>query len=263
MGKFGGRELGYGADLDLVFVGEDSGVAQKIAAASAQTSADGALSRVDARLRPDGEKGPLVSLLESYAQYYEMRAQFWELQALTRARPVAGRWQNEFMTLAQAAWRRAGQDVDFRTKIDNMLERIRRERGSGSEFLDFKTGTGGIIEAEFLVQGVQMSADIWEPNWTRAVDRLGDAGQLTERQVVDLKQAYEFLRRCESVLRRYENTSVSTLPLDSGEQLAFCRRLGFDKIDMFTEQYNRARESIHEIYCARVKGQTVSGGPGD
>ena len=258
LGKFGGRELSYGADVDVLFVGTDSASAQRIISVSAQPSAEGSLPRIDARLRPDGEKGPLVCSLESFAQYYETRAQLWEIQALTRARPIAGPQQDEFMEIAKAAWRRAGEDVDLPAKIDNMLERIRRDRGSGSEFRDFKTGTGGIIEAEFLVQALQMSANVWEPNWTRAVDRLGEIGQLNESDVTDLRRAYEFLRRCESVLRRYENTSVSVLPADEGEQRIFSRDSGVETVSEFAQQYRAARLSIHQIYCRRIKREPLA-----
>src|SRR5437870_998634 len=131
MGKFGGREITYGADLDVLFVGHESRDAEKLLSVMAQPSAEGNLSRVDARLRPEGEKGPLVCSLETYQRYYAERAQSWELQALTRARPVTGPLAKEFMAIAQNAWHKAGQHVELYTKIDNMLERIRRERSSG------------------------------------------------------------------------------------------------------------------------------------
>ena len=157
-----------------------------------------------------------------------------------------------------SAWQRAAQHVDLNGEIDNMLERIRRERGSGSDFLDFKTGTGGIIEAEFLVQALQMAAGIWEPNWTLAVDRLGDCAQFSGSETENLKSAYNFLRRCESVLRRFENKSLSILPSDPVEQRTFSRRLNFEKIDMFMQQYRAARWSIHEIYDRRIKNRELS-----
>ena len=138
----------------------------------AQPTAEGNIWALDARLRPEGEKGPVVCSLETFESYYADRAQLWEMQALTRARAITGPLKNEFMDLAKAAWRRASQDPELFMKIDSMLERIRRERGSGSDFLDLKTGCGGIIEAEFLVQALQMRADIWEPNWERAVNGL-------------------------------------------------------------------------------------------
>ncbi len=187
LGKFGGREISYGADLDVLFVGDDVRSAQNLVVAMAQPTAEGNIWVLDARLRPEGEKGPLVCSLETYQSYYAGRAQPWELQALTRARAVTGPLQSEFIEMAKHVWRDAGQHVDLRARIDNMLERIRRDRGSGSDFLDFKTGFGGIIEAEFLVQALQMRENIWEPNWERAVDLLRGRGRLIESEIGKLE----------------------------------------------------------------------------
>jgi glutamine synthetase adenylyltransferase len=164
------------------------------------------------------------------------------------------------MSIAQDAWRRACEDPDISAKIDNMLQRIRRERGSGSEFLDFKAGAGGLIEAEFLVQALQMSKKIWEPNWNAAADALREAGAFSPTEATELKRAYEFLRRCESVLRRHENITVSTLPAGQNEQAAFVRRLGFKNVGAFTEAYEAARSVIHQTYDRRMKGGTVTTG---
>jgi glutamate-ammonia-ligase adenylyltransferase len=258
MGKFGGHEITYGADLDVLFVGNESRDAQKLLSVLAQPSAEGNLSRVDARLRPEGEKGPLVCSLETYQRYYAERAHSWELQALTRARPVIGPLQTEFMAIAKNAWDKAGQHVDLYTKIDNMLERIRRERSSGDEFLEFKTGSGGIIEAEFLVQALQMRNAIWEPNWTSAVERLREVGQFTEAETRALKGAYEFLRGCESVLRRYENKSVSALPTDLNEQRKLAKRLGYSDANAFTKEYVDVRETMHALYQRHIKKTLAS-----
>src|SRR6266404_5049195 len=254
LGKFGGREISYGADLDVLFVGDDIRAAQNLVVTMAQPTAEGNIWVLDARLRPEGEKGPLVCSLETYQSYYAARAQPWELQALTRARAVTGPQQSEFIEMAKRAWRDAGQHVDLRARIDNMLERIRRDRGSGSDFLDFKTGAGGIIEAEFLVQALQMRENIWEPNWERAVDRLRESGCLADSEVVTLKEAYAFLRRCESVLRRFENRAVSALPSDPDEQRKLAIRLGYEEFDVFRERYVDARETIHALYERRVRG---------
>ncbi len=254
LGKFGGREISYGADLDVLFVGDDIRAAQNLVVTMAQPTAEGNIWVLDARLRPEGEKGPLVCSLETCQSYYAGRAQPWELQALTRARAVTGPLQSEFIETAKHAWRDAGQHVDLRARIDNMLERIRRDRGSGSDFLDFKTGAGGIIEAEFLVQALQMRENIWEPNWERAVDRLRESGCLGDSEVVTLKEAYAFLRRCESVLRRFENRAVSALPSDPDEQRKLAIRLGYEEFDVFRERYVDARETIHALYERRVRG---------
>ncbi len=248
LGKFGGREISYGADLDVLFVGEDIRAAQNLMIAMAQPTAEGNIWALDARLRPEGEKGPVVCSLDTFESYYASRAQLWELQALTRARAVSGPLQNDFMAIAKAAWSRACQDADLFMKIDDMVQRIRRERGSGSDFRDLKTGGGGIIEAEFLVQALQMRAKIWEQNWDRAVDGLHQGGHLHKSDVAKLKSSYAFLRGCELVLRRYDNRSISTLPSDPDEQRKFAIRLGYNEFDGFSRHYLDARQAIHEIY---------------
>jgi glutamate-ammonia-ligase adenylyltransferase len=220
--------------------------------AMAQPTAEGNIWALDARLRPEGEKGPVVCSLATFESYYAGRAQLWELQALNRARAISGPLKNEFMAIAKSAWRRAGQDADLFKKIDDMVQRIRRERGSGSDFLDLKTGSGGIIEAEFLVQALQMRAKIWEPNWERAVGALHKRGHLDKSDVAKLKNSYAFLRRCELVLRRYDNRSVSTLPSDTDEQRKFAIRLGYNEFAAFSRDCLDARHAIHALYQRRI-----------
>jgi glutamate-ammonia-ligase adenylyltransferase len=252
MGKFGGSEITYGADLDVVFVGDESGVAQKLLGAHNQGSAEGNLPPLDARLRPEGEKGPLVCNIETFAAYYRTRAQPWELQALTRARPVTGPRGEEFMEIARAAWERGSQDPGLEQNIDNMLERIRRDRGSGAEFLNLKTGSGGLVEAEFLTQTLQMRNQVWQTNWTKALSALSAAGKLGESEATPLKKAYLFLRRCESILRRYENTSVSTLPSDPKQQASLSHRMGAESMEAFRREYDEARSTIHQTYLRHM-----------
>src|SRR5437879_3830474 len=107
-----------------------------------------------------------------------------------------------------------------------MLERIRRERGSGSDFLDLKTGTGGMIEAEFCVQDVQMRSGILEPNWQRALIALREIEMVSDRDASNATQSYEVLRCAERALRRFENKNISTLPSAREEQEKLAKRLG-------------------------------------
>ena len=248
LGKFGGSQISYGADLDVVFVGDANRPAQKLITAMAQPTAEGDIWALDTRLRPEGENGPLVCPVETYQWYYADRAQLWEIQSLTRARPISGPLQAEFMRVAKSAWRRASQDAEFLVKIDSMLERIRTERGSGSDFLDLKTGRGGIIEAEFVVQASQMRESIWEPKWQHAVDLLRRRGVFSDAEATKLKQSYGFLRRCESVLRRFDNKGVSAFPSDPNEQRKLSIRLDYDSFETLRRDYVEARETIHAIY---------------
>jgi glutamate-ammonia-ligase adenylyltransferase len=253
LGKFGGCEIGYGADLDVVFVGEDVRAAQHLMVAMAQTTGEGSIWTLDARLRPDGEKGILSCSITAYEAYYQTRGQLWEAQALTRARPIAGPLQNEFMALARRVWRIAGQRADLFAQINAMLERIRRDRGTSDE-LDFKTGAGGVIEAEFLVQALQMRAGIWNPKMNGALGQLTEAGVMQKPDAEALRGHYEYLRSLESILRRWENKSVSTLPTDKIEQEKLAKRAGAKSLNEFAETYRRARAGIHAVYSRYLTG---------
>ena len=204
------------------------------------------IATVDARLRPEGEKGPLVSSLEAFEAYYRDRAQFWEIQALTRARPITGPDQESFRAIAHAAWSIAGRDPHLFEKIDTMLKRVRTERGSGNDALDFKTGVGGIVEAEFLVQALQMRNDVREPSVRLAIVKL--AGIISSEDADLLGRRYEFLRRLETVLRRRRNTSVSSLPADPGEQRRLAIGMEFKDRETWRKRCERARTDIHCIY---------------
>ena len=249
MGKFGGRDLSYGADLDVLFLGGNTRAAQDILVEMGRKTGEGSIATVDARLRPDGEKGPLTCSLATYAAYYGSRAQLWEIQALTRARIICGPHGNDFIELAQSAWRAAGKREDLIALIDAMRERIRRERGSGSEILDLKTGLGGIIEAEFLVQALQMHTGTWNPQFPFAVADLTQLGIFSANDAAALQKSYDFLRRCESILRRWDNKTVGALPADEAEQQKLARRIGAKDLAAFGEQYRAARETIHAIYA--------------
>jgi [glutamine synthetase] adenylyltransferase / [glutamine synthetase]-adenylyl-L-tyrosine phosphorylase len=248
LGKFGGSEIGYGADLDVVFLGEDVRAAQHLMVAMTQPTAEGSIWTLDARLRPDGEKGILSCSLTAYESYYQTRGQLWEAQALTRARPIAGPLQNEFMDLAQRVWRMAGQRADLFNQIDAMLQRVQRNRGSSVDELDFKTGTGGIVEAEFLVQALQMRTGVWNPKMMGALEQLAEAGIVATGDAEALRTHYEHLRSIESVLRRWENKSVSILPADKVGQEQLARRVGAKDLDSFAHTYREARAGIRAIY---------------
>ncbi len=255
LGKFGGCELNYGADLDVIFIGDDTRPAQNLITAVTQPSSEGMIASLDARLRPDGEKGALVAPLAAYQSYYRDRAQLWEIQALTRARPITGPSQAAYLDSIRTIWGKVGQQPDLFAKIDGMLERIHRERGSGNGFLDFKTGIGGMIEAEFLVQALQMRAGIWEPNFESAVARLVENSAISNSDGPRATESYNFLRRIEMALRRFENKNVAGLPATPEEQAKLSKWLGYKVVDTFVSEYHAAREAIHTLYEQYVKSQ--------
>lgn len=247
LGKFGGREISYGADLDILFIGDDPRPAQNLIGEMALSTAEGSFATLDPRLRPEGEKGPLVCSLATLRVYYANRAQFWELQALTRARGISGPLRYDFEALAKELWLEAGRRLDLVRQIENMLVRIANDRGSGNDFNDFKTGIGGMIEAEFLVQGLQMRHGIWEPNFLSALDKLRSRKIVAAGDAGSLRSAYNFLRSCESVLRRWGNRGVSRLPASRPEEDIFARRMQCATIEDFRKPYGRAREIIRSL----------------
>ncbi|HUJ10717.1 MAG TPA: bifunctional [glutamate--ammonia ligase]-adenylyl-L-tyrosine phosphorylase/[glutamate--ammonia-ligase] adenylyltransferase [Verrucomicrobiae bacterium] len=266
MGKFGGQELGYGADLDVLFVtghGANAGdpvQAGKLATSvidfmSRQTSA-GTLFAMDARLRPDGAKGPLASSLEAHRDYYVKRAEFWERQALIKARFVAGdaKLGKEFLQTVHGFVYGKALTPDELKEMRQMRHRIETERGDQKHVeLEFKTGPGGLVDVEFLVQKLQLQHGPTHPqlrtaHTLAALNRLTVLGFIDEEQTASLRRHYTFLRRIESTLRRMENTSVSKLPVAAREQEQLSKRLGFALAEDFLDAYRHATKRIREIY---------------
>ena len=264
MGKFGGRELGYGADLDVLFVGgtgaNDQAQAIKLASSvidfMSRPTGAGALFAVDSRLRPDGAKGTLASSLGTHRDYYAKRAQLWERQALTKARFVAGdpKLGQDFMRMVhEIVYGRAATDEEL-TEIRQMRRRIETERGDQQHpDLEFKTGPGGLVDVEFLVQALQLRHGHAHPQLRTAhtlavLNRLTALGLIEEDQSAPLRKNYLFLRRIESVLRRVENTSISKIPLDEREQQGLAKRLGFATAAEFLKTYRDTTRKTREIY---------------
>jgi glutamate-ammonia-ligase adenylyltransferase len=264
MGKYGGQELGYGADLDVLFVGGRDGGDQAQACRLAtvvmrlmtEQTAAGTLFPVDPRLRPDGEKGPLASALPAHRDYYRERAMLWERQALTKARWVAGEETlgRKFMVVAhEAAFERGLSDEEL-GQIVNMRRRIEMERGDQAHReWEFKTGPGGLVDVEFLVQALQMRhgrdhEPVRTSHTLSALNRLTAAGIVEDELSYDLRRGYLFLRKIESVLRRMENTSVSRLPSAEKDRLALARRMGFGTLADFERAYAGMTGRIRAVF---------------
>ena len=247
MGKFGGRELVYGADLDILFIGANNAAAAEIIRTMTHVSPEGAVFSIDPRLRPEGDAGPLASSLSAFENYFERRAQTWEAQALSKARPVAGPDEERFLAIARSAWSRVGRKSDLEAEIKAMHERIVQERAGGNDFTAFKTGRGGLMELEFYTQALQMRHELWENNTLNALRSLSAAGALPSENAARASASYEFLRRLEAVLRRVDDKPVSLLPHDSATQRQVARRCGEPDLEAFLARYREARETIREI----------------
>lgn len=220
-GSFGGRELGFGSDLDLVFLYDGASSAsetdgarpldavryytrlvQKLIAMLAMPTAAGRLYEVDLRLRPDGAKGLLVSSLESFSAYQRERAWTWEQQALVRARAVAGdeALAHAFEQLRAQVLGMPREPGPLAADVIAMRERMRNEldRSRAGSF-DLKQGEGGLVDLEFLLQAgvlrhassaTQVLATTRTPELIAA---LADCGFFDQARAADLQHAHQTL----------------------------------------------------------------------
>ncbi len=255
-GKLGGKEVGYGSDLDIIFVTDASAKKlpplQKMAAEvmdllSRQTEL-GIVFPTDARLRPDGEKGLLVTTLEACGEYYHKRAALWEIQSLSRTRPVAGDLKIgerfEKMTAALPL------PSDWKQQIIRMRERIEKERTpAGQDHLAIKTGRGGLMDAEFLAQTICLENRWHEPNTLKALQRAVASGALNRADGDKLLENYRKLRRIEGILRRWSFAGEVLLPDDDAALYRVAVRCGFENSASFMRELNEVREGIRAVYA--------------
>lgn len=219
LGKLGGREITFGSDIDLVFVTQGEVTASETKAAERLLSMltsytkEGVAYRVDTRLRPEGSKGPLVSSVSAFRKYYESSAHFWELQALLRARPLAGdlRTRRLFMSMAKDTLLARGCDV-LASDILHMRQRILQELSRARDGYDIKLGSGGLEELEFTVQFLQLrncsviegsrsTLPVLVQNTMKAIQRLTLAGVVDSSDAGLFADAYLFFRTLESLMR--------------------------------------------------------------
>ncbi|MDW8310396.1 MAG: bifunctional [glutamate--ammonia ligase]-adenylyl-L-tyrosine phosphorylase/[glutamate--ammonia-ligase] adenylyltransferase, partial [Verrucomicrobiales bacterium] len=275
LGKLGGCEINYGSDLDVVFVAppgtRNLARLQPLAVAVldliSRRTERGLVFHTDARLRPDGEKGLLVNTLDAFEEYYRRRAWLWEIQALTRTRPVAGdlalgrafqqftaRLTN-FSAAAPPADRPACFAPDWKQQIHAMRMRIEKERTPpGRDALAIKTGRGGLMDAEFIAQTLCLEHGWQEAHTLRALERGRDAGVLPDAE--RLLENYRALRRVEGILRRWSYEGETVLPDDPAPFYRVAVRCGFETPEAFRDALAQWRGAIREVY-RKVFGATV------
>jgi glutamate-ammonia-ligase adenylyltransferase len=264
LGKLGGAEIDYGSDLDVVFVAGSRArnlpalgrlALEVLDLVSARTE-QGMVFRTDARLRPDGEKGLLVNTLSAYEEYYRQRAQLWEIQSLTRTRPVAGDLKSgaQFQKLAAmlASFRQpslplAAYTPDWKQKIHQMRMRIEKERTpAGKDDLAIKTGIGGLMDAEFIAQALCLEQGWQEANTLRALERGRAATVLPEADKLIVN--YRQVRRLEGILRRWSYEGETVLPDNPAPYYRVSVRCGFPSPVAFREALAAWRRAIREVY---------------
>jgi glutamate-ammonia-ligase adenylyltransferase len=271
LGKLGGREINYGSDLDIVFVtnAHPKNLPQLQRMAAAFLDLMGPVFHLDARLRPDGEKGLLVNTIERCEEYYRKRAGLWEIQALTRVRPIAGDREAgaQFQQLAATLANFTSENVaasfvlakksglvaytpNWKKEIDTMRERVARERTpSGKDPLAIKTGVGGLMDAEFLAQAFCLACGWQEPNTWDALQRGGQAGLLAQQDFQMLLKNYDALRRIEGILRRWSYEGEILLPADEAAQNRVAIRCGFAGAGEFMRTVEETRAGIRSVYA--------------
>jgi glutamate-ammonia-ligase adenylyltransferase len=272
MGKLATRELTYGSDLDVIFFyGVDSSdehavieaqeyfvrLAQKLIWALSARTVEGVCYEIDARLRPSGTQGMLVTSLASFERYHETSAQVWERQALLRARGVAGSeaLAADFERLRRAILTRP-LPVNAAAEIHRIRQRVEAElaRETVSRH-DFKTGRGGIQDIENVVQLLQLThaaehPDLLAPRPTATqIERLRALGYLDDDAVVTLRNGWHFLQRLSSRLRIVENRSISDLDEERGDLDAIARTLGYPA----SQRSDGARRALLEDYAAHTR----------
>ena len=270
LGKLGGAELDYGSDLDLLFVAGPKArnlarlaqLALAVMDLLSTRTEQGVVFHTDARLRPDGEKGLLVNTLGAFESYYRQRAELWEIQALTRARPVAGDLklglQFQQLAAALANFKQPGLPLaafkpGWKQTVHRMRLRIEKERTPpGKEALAIKTGRGGLMDAEFIAQTLCLEQGWQQPNTLLALERARAAGALPDAAL--LIESYRRLRRVEGILRRWSYEGETMLPDDPAPYYRVSVRCGFPTPAAFRAAVARWRQAMRKVYD-KVLGQ--------
>jgi len=277
LGKLGGQELNYSSDIDLIFLysheGETSGgtsgtttnaeyfvrLAQSVLKLVTEATPEGALYRVDMRLRPQGAEGELAASIPAALQYYRSRAREWELQMLIKGRcsagdvPAARRFLREVLPLVyRNEFNLAAVEVvlNAREEITRDLQRRAARSTDHSVEWNVKLSLGGIRDIEFLTQCLQRLYGGTD-SWLRAgstllsLQRLHDKGHLSGRDFFRLGTAYQFLRKVEHRLQLRDGLQRHTLPeaADALERLA--RRSGVEPV--LSEKRTAGQQLVHRL----------------
>ncbi len=281
MGKFGGAEMSYLSDLDVIFIYSPpeeyigkfsshewfSRFAGRILSILSLPTAEGVAWAIDTRLRPSGNKGPLVSSIDSFREYHNTSSQLWEKQALIKARPITGpeRLTDAVDGIISDCIRNTTITETERSEIDRLRKRMESEIAmEDTQHVDVKTGHGGLIDVEFLTQALILThadkhPEVMVKNTLKSLTALRDAGLLNEEWFEALDAGYRFLTNLEDRLRIMENKSIDRMPLSGDKFRALAKRLGYDSgaEDQLAEEYISVTNSIRSIYNAVFRAGSV------
>ncbi len=267
MGKLGARELNLSSDIDLIFTYPAQGgvdgprylsneqfftrLSQQLIKALNTQTADGFVFRVDTRLRPFGESGPLAMCFDAMESYYESQARQWERYAMIKSRVLTGEPEAVARLVAML------QPFVYRRYLDfNAIESIRdMKRLIGRELLkkgisdNIKLGPGGIREIEFIGQAFQLIRGGRQPELQirpilEVLSNLSELKLLPEDAVQELVDAYRFLRLVENRLQAWQDRQTHLLPESATAQLRLARAMGFADWPGFLDQLDQHRGRV-------------------
>jgi glutamate-ammonia-ligase adenylyltransferase len=286
MGKLGGMELNYHSDLDIIFIHEESGetrpvpghdpdrfrpqtnqeyfsrLAQRIISVLTLKTPEGSLYEIDTRLRPSGNQGPLVTSLAAYREYHQTTAQPWERQALIKARVVFG--PAELAQKISALNRQIVYDRELPENLSGEIRRLRERMETeiareGLNHFNIKTGRGGMVDVEFIVQYLQLQhgaahAELQVHNTLEALAGLHQTGLIATEDFAILLTGYEFLRRLENKLRLVHDESISALSSEPAYLRKLAQRLGYpdrpQRADqLFLAEYRQMTTGIRAVFA--------------
>ncbi|GAA2522424.1 MULTISPECIES: bifunctional [glutamine synthetase] adenylyltransferase/[glutamine synthetase]-adenylyl-L-tyrosine phosphorylase [Streptomyces] len=276
MGRFGGHELGYGSDADVLFVHEPRDGADEQEASRAANKVVSEMRRllqipsadppllIDADLRPEGKSGPLVRTLKSYEAYYRRWSLVWERHALLRAEPVAGDEDlgRRFTELIDPLRYPAdGLDEEAVREIRRLKARMESERlpRGADPKLHAKLGPGGLSDVEWTVQLLQLRHGAREPGLrtTRTRQALAAAraaGLVREEHAAILDEAWVLATRVRNAVMLVRGRAGDTFPTQPRELAAVGRYLGYgpghagDMLDAYRRTARRARGVVEELF---------------
>ena len=277
MGKLGGRELNFSSDVDLVMLFPDFGdtdgarptsndeffirVGQALIRMLETPTQDGFVLRVDMRLRPFGDSGPLVASFASFEDYLPRHGRDWERYAYVKARPVteAGRYQELFGAAVRPFVYRRYLDYGVFESLREMKGLIEREVERRELADHVKLGPGGIREIEFIVQAFQLirggrDRRLRTSSLFAALAVLESTRTLPQRVVVELRAAYVFLRRLENRLQMVADAQVHQLPIDALTRERITMAMGHPSWDSLREELDEHRSRVNRHFRLVVFG---------
>ncbi|MDY0136151.1 MAG: bifunctional [glutamate--ammonia ligase]-adenylyl-L-tyrosine phosphorylase/[glutamate--ammonia-ligase] adenylyltransferase [Thiomicrospira sp.] len=267
MGKLGGQELNFSSDIDLIFVYAENGQTDGVRAMSndeffvklgqmmnkslTEMTADGIVYRVDMRLRPFGEAGPLAISFSGMEHYYEVHGRAWERYALVKARVMAGDVQKgrELMAILRPFIYRRYIDYTAMDSLRDLKRMIAAEVAKKGMQSNIKLGAGGIREVEFIVQVFQLvhggrDKGLQGRALQPVLAYLAQQDYITQQDGAELKAAYVFLRRAENRIQQWNDQQAHSLPKDARQQLALAQSMGFETYPAFLEELAQHRRTV-------------------